>query len=37
MKTLPLIPALLLAATLTASAQDTTATCWSLQRCIEHA
>lgn len=37
MKTLTLIPALLLLATLTASAQDTTATRWSLQRCIEHA
>lgn len=37
MKTLTLIPALLLAASLTASAQDTTATRWSLQRCIEHA
>ena len=34
---LTLIPALLLLATLTASAQDTTATRWSLQRCIEHA
>ena len=37
MKTLTLIPALLLLATLTATAQDTTATRWSLQRCIEHA
>ena len=37
MKTLTLIPALLLATALTASAQDTTATRWSLQRCIEHA
>ena len=37
MKTLTLIPALLLATAFTASAQDTTATRWSLQRCIEHA
>lgn len=37
MKTLTLIPALLLLVILTASAQDTTATRWSLQRCIEHA
>lgn len=37
MKTLTLIPALLLATALTATAQDTTATRWSLQRCIEHA